>query len=64
MAIELSDELIRLEQRAWTEIQAGALTVKAAQAVQTAVTEHAAATGQDRYEVERALKTRVRHPED
>ena len=64
MAIELNDELIQLEQQAWTEIQAGGLTVETAHAVQTAVTEHAAATGQDRYEVERALKTRVRHPED
>ena len=63
MAIELSDELIRLETRAWAEIQAGTLTVEAAQAVQAAITTHAAATGQDRYEIEAALKKTVRHPE-
>ena len=62
MAIELTDELIRLEEAAWTEQQAGALTVETAAAVQAAVTEHAAATGQSRYDVEAALKKRVRHP--
>ena len=62
MAIELSDELIQLEQQAWTEIQAGGLTVETAQAVQAAVTAHAAATGQARYDVEMALKRTVRHP--
>ncbi|MFD0078248.1 hypothetical protein ACFVIY_38105 [Streptomyces sp. NPDC127166] len=63
MAIELSDELIKLEQQAWTEIQAGALTVDTAHAVQAAVVAHAEATGQSRYDVEAALKKRVRHPE-
>lgn len=64
MAIELTDELIRLETAAWTEIQAGTLTTETAEAVQAAVTAHAEATGQSRYEVERALKRRVRHPDD
>lgn len=63
MAIELSDELIELERRAWAEIQAGALTVTTAEAVQAAITAHAEATGQPRYDVEAALKKLVRHPE-
>ncbi|MFC7929184.1 hypothetical protein [Streptomyces cinereoruber] len=63
MAIELSDELIELGQRSWDEIQAGALTVDTAAAVQAAITEHAKATEQDRGKVEAALKKRVRHPE-
>ncbi|MFD7609740.1 hypothetical protein [Streptomyces sp. NPDC059828] len=63
MAIELSDELIGLEQQAWQEMQAGALTVEAAWAVQSAVTAHAEATGANRYELEMALKKRVRQPQ-
>lgn len=63
MAIELTDDLIKLETAAWTEIQAGALTVDTAASVQAAITAHAEATGQNRYEVERELKRRVRHPE-
>ncbi|MCL7377496.1 hypothetical protein [Streptomyces sp. 35G-GA-8] len=63
MAIELSDELVRLEERAWQEQQHGALTVETANAVQDAITAHAAATGQNRYEVEKELKRVVRHPE-
>jgi hypothetical protein len=62
-SVRYDNELIRLETRAWAEIQAGTLTVEAAQAVQTAITAHAAATGQDRYEIEAALKKTVRHPE-
>ncbi|WP_326811616.1 hypothetical protein [Streptomyces scopuliridis] len=62
MAIELSDELIELEERAWQEQQHGALTVKTANAVQDAITAHAEATGQNRYEVEKELKRVVRHP--
>ncbi|MFD3333497.1 hypothetical protein ACFWV1_12755 [Streptomyces sp. NPDC058700] len=62
MAIELSDELIKLEQAAWAEIQAKALTVETAAAVQAAVTAHAAATGQSRYDVEMELKKQVRGP--
>lgn len=63
MAIELTDELIQLETRAWEEIQAGALTVDTAIAVQAAITAHAEATGQPRFDVEAALKKQVRHPE-
>ncbi|MET9950132.1 hypothetical protein ABZ135_01105 [Streptomyces sp. NPDC006339] len=62
MAIELSAGLIQLEQDAWAEIQAGQLTVKTAAAVQAAVTAHAKNTGESRYEVEMALKKRVRNP--
>ncbi|MFF2009188.1 hypothetical protein ACFVWY_08955 [Streptomyces sp. NPDC058195] len=62
MAIELSDELIELERAAWAEQQQNRLTVETAQAVQAAITAHAEATGQSRYEVERALKIAVRHP--
>ncbi|MEU0670385.1 hypothetical protein ABZ508_33220 [Streptomyces lavendulocolor] len=64
MAIELSDELIELETRAWAEIQAQALTVETALAVQQAVVAHAEATGQERLAVETALKKTVRHPEN
>ncbi|MEU9606960.1 hypothetical protein [Streptomyces sp. NPDC048057] len=60
--IALTDELVALEVRAWEEIQAGGLTLETAQAVQAAITAHAAASGQGRYEVEKALKVRVRHP--
>lgn len=63
MAIELPEDLIKLEQRAWTEIQAGALTVETAEAVQAAVTAHAAATGEPRDKVEAELKKRVRNPD-
>ncbi|MFH8627740.1 hypothetical protein ACH4A8_38635 [Streptomyces vietnamensis] len=63
MAIELSDELIKLEEAAWAEIQAKELTPNTAAAVQAAITAHAEATGQSRYDVEAALKKRVRHPE-
>ncbi|MEU2487012.1 hypothetical protein ABZ593_20690 [Streptomyces sp. NPDC012617] len=73
MAIELTDELIQLE-RAALDAQAvatspsppaGAWTAwrEAAQAVQRAVTEHAAATEESRVDVEMALKKAVRHPE-
>ncbi|MEW5658371.1 hypothetical protein ABGT92_23995 [Streptomyces cinereoruber] len=61
MAIELSDDLIKLETKAWDEIQAGALTTDTAAAVQAAISE--AATGEDRFKLEAALKKRVRHPE-
>ncbi|MFI6103141.1 hypothetical protein [Streptomyces sp. NPDC051310] len=63
MAIELTPDLIQLEERAWAEQQAGALTVETALAVQQAITAHAEATGENRYEVERELKRHVRHPE-
>ncbi|MFB7916651.1 hypothetical protein [Streptomyces sp. NPDC056061] len=38
------------------------LAVETAARVQEAITAHAAATGQSRYEVEEALKRAVRHP--
>ncbi|MFE2555958.1 hypothetical protein ACFXGT_07970 [Streptomyces sp. NPDC059352] len=63
MAINLSDELIHLETKAWEEIQAKALTVDTAAAVQAAITAHAAATKQSRYDVEAEVKFRVRNPE-
>lgn len=63
MAIELTDELIQLEQQAWAEIQAGELTVDTAAAVQAAITAHAEAIEKPRYDVEAALKKLVRHPE-
>ncbi|MEG8275799.1 hypothetical protein [Streptomyces sp. AHA2] len=63
MSIELPDELIALERRAWEEIQAQKLTVDTASAVQDAVTAHAKAAGISRYTVEMALKKAVRHAE-
>ncbi|MEU5974130.1 hypothetical protein [Streptomyces sp. NPDC047315] len=59
--IALTDELVALETRAWEEIRAGRLTIETAQAVQAAITAHAAASGQGRYEVEKALKAQVRN---
>lgn len=61
--IDIPQHLIDLETAAWAEQQAGALTVATAAAVQQAYTEHAAAAGVSRYEVERATKRIVRHPE-
>lgn len=63
MAIELPEDLIQLEERAWAEIQAGALTVETAEAVQAAITAHAKAAGESRFEVEAAVKKKVRNPE-
>ncbi|MFF1834256.1 hypothetical protein ACFVXE_08625 [Streptomyces sp. NPDC058231] len=63
MAIELSDELVELEKAAWAEQQEHRLTVETAARVQAAITAHAEATGQSRYEVEMELKRVVRHPE-
>ncbi|WP_099129489.1 hypothetical protein [Streptomyces sp. ScaeMP-e48] len=61
--IDIPESLIELERAAWTEQQAGALTVATAAAVQQAITDHAAATsGASRYQVEAALKKLVRHP--
>ncbi|MFJ9428341.1 hypothetical protein ACIRQY_01650 [Streptomyces sp. NPDC101490] len=62
MAIELTDELITLETRAWEEIQAGALTVDTAAAVQATVTAHAKASEQYRFDVETELKFRGPEP--
>lgn len=63
MAIELPEDLIQLEERAWTEIQAGTLTVETAEAVQAAITAHAKATGESRFDVEAAVKKKVRNPD-
>ncbi|MFJ9887195.1 hypothetical protein ACIQRW_15175 [Streptomyces sp. NPDC091287] len=60
--IDIPESLIELERKAWAEQQAGVLTVATAAAVQQAYTEHAAAAGLSRYEVERAVKRLVRHP--
>ncbi|MCX5229657.1 hypothetical protein [Streptomyces sp. NBC_00233] len=62
MAIELSDGLIQLEEKAWAEIQAKELTVETAAAVQVAITAHAEAIEKSRYDVEMELKFRVRNP--
>ncbi|NJA56686.1 hypothetical protein [Streptomyces sp. NEAU-H3] len=63
MAITLPDDLIVLERSAWAQIQAGTLTADTAAAVQARLTEVALELGENRYEVERALKGAVRHPE-
>lgn len=63
VAIELSDELIELARAAWAEQQENRLTVETAACVQEAITAHAEATEQNRYDVERELKRVVRHPE-
>ncbi|MEV5940657.1 hypothetical protein [Streptomyces sp. NPDC051994] len=73
MAIELNDELIELERKAWAAQQeaqdrpysaeAWAPWLDAAERVQAAITAHAEATGQNRFEVEAELKRVVRHPE-
>lgn len=70
MAIELSDELIQL-QRAANQAREAATAGpysseawrpwrEAAEALQAAVVEHAKATGQNRYEVEMAVKLATR----
>jgi hypothetical protein len=72
VAIELTDELIQL-QRATNAAREAATAgpysaeawrpwLEAAEAVQDAVTEHAAATGQDRHKVEAAVKTAAKPP--
>ena len=54
-------DLLDLEARAWQEIQAGALTVDTAHAVQARLTEFATEAGVDRYKAEMGLKRAVRH---
>lgn len=63
--LEIPDELIELERSAWTEIQAGELTVKTALAVHEGITAYVAREDVDtsRRDVEKALKRIVRHPE-
>ncbi|MFI9012564.1 hypothetical protein ACIGZI_00860 [Streptomyces griseus] len=63
--IDIPPHLIELERAAWAEQRAGALTLAAADAVQAAYREHAAATdGVSRLVLEMAVKKLVRHPED
>ncbi|MFD5419521.1 hypothetical protein ACFWJT_16030 [Streptomyces sp. NPDC127069] len=62
MAIELPDELIKLEEEAWTEIQAGRLTVETANKVQDAIIKYASTHNVSRLKVEHELKKLVRHP--
>lgn len=57
----LPADLLALEARAWTEIQAGRLTVDTAEAVHAAVGEYAEQAGKARLEVEEELKRVVRH---
>jgi hypothetical protein len=73
VAIELTGELIQLQRasvQARQEATAGGYDAEAwrpwreaAERLQAAVTAHAEATEQNRYEVERELKKRVLHPE-
>ncbi|GGU13399.1 hypothetical protein [Streptomyces violascens] len=72
MAIELTDELIELERKAWAaqrEALAGPYSAEAwlpwreaTEQVQAGITAHAEATGQNRYEVEAEVKRIARHP--
>ncbi|NEB83983.1 hypothetical protein G3I43_07295 [Streptomyces anulatus] len=63
--IDIPEHLIALERAAWSEQQAGALTLESAAAVQAAYREHAAAMpGVSRLELEMATKKAVRHPEE
>jgi hypothetical protein len=58
---DFPNDLIELERSAWEAIQAGALTVERATAVQDGVTAYATEAGLSRYDVEMALKKAVRH---
>lgn len=66
MTIELPDELVALERRAWREIQEGRLTIDTALAVHQGIGAYVKAAKQageevDRYRVEMELKRIVRH---
>ncbi|MGQ4343630.1 hypothetical protein [Streptomyces sp. SAS_275] len=62
MAIDLPPDLIALERSAWTEIQAGALTVDTARAVHQGIAAFVEqAAGVSRFDVEMGLKKAVRH---
>ncbi|WP_369776437.1 hypothetical protein [Streptomyces sp. R33] len=73
MAIELTDELIRLRRTADAararataspySVEGWRPWLEAAAAVHDAVTEHAKAPGQNRYEVEKALVTAAKSAE-
>jgi hypothetical protein len=60
--VDIPEDLLELERAAWAEIQAGQLTSDTAAVVQARITEVAAETGVDRYELEMAVKKAVRHP--
>ena len=60
-ATDFPDDLMALERAAWTELQAGQLTIPTATAAHAAVTEYAAEAGIDRYTVEMGVKKAVRH---
>lgn len=60
-SIDFPTALLDLERAAWTEIQAGQLTVDTAGAVHAAVTAFAAEAGLSRYDVEMGLKQVIRH---
>jgi hypothetical protein len=73
VAIELTDELIRLQtasDQAWAAVLKGggeaayATWRERAAEVQTAVTAYAAEIGEPRHKVEQALKSAVRHQAD
>ncbi|MEW2312180.1 hypothetical protein AB0918_26700 [Streptomyces sp. NPDC006864] len=62
--IDIPAHLIDLESAAWAGQQQGALTFAAADAVQAAYREHAAANpGVSRLDLEMAVKQAVRHPQ-
>ena len=63
-ATDFPDTLIALERAAWTELQAGRLTIPTATAVHAAVTEYAAEAGIARVDVEMGVKQVVRHAAD
>ncbi|APE21430.1 MULTISPECIES: hypothetical protein [Streptomyces] len=73
MPIKLSDELIQIQQAAvdaQREAQAGPYSaeawtpwLEAATVIQAAITEHAKATGQSRFDVEAEVKLAVLNPE-
>ncbi|MGG2460612.1 hypothetical protein ACO0M4_12475 [Streptomyces sp. RGM 3693] len=63
MAIELPADLIEKEHAAWSQIQAGVLTVETAHEVHQAISAFAAKSGESRLDVEMELKRVVRHPQ-
>ncbi|MFF2101018.1 hypothetical protein [Streptomyces sp. NPDC058202] len=60
--IDFPPDLVALERSAWAEIQAGALTLDTARAVQDGINAFAAEAGLGRLDVEMGLKKIVRHP--
>jgi hypothetical protein len=60
--IDFPDDLIELERSAWEQIQAGALTVDTARAVQDSINAFAKQAKLPRLDVEMGLKKIVRHP--